>query len=217
MIKYILSALFLIPTTLFSQQFSKVELGAPVTGGGDSRAVNWIDYDIDGDLDLFITNSLQAGQNNFFYENNGDGSFTEITSLSITKDNNPSDGSTWGDFNNDGYPDLFVANWYDVNNLLYLNDGKKGFTLLDDISSKDKGYSESGSMVDINNDGFLDLTVANSAGELLNYVYINNKQSGFSRSTISQIANDIAPSRHMDWADYDNDGHIDLFVAKWKW
>jgi hypothetical protein len=53
----------------YAQMFTKITSGPMVNDGGDSRAVNWIDYDNDGDVDLFVTNGPQQGANNFFYEN----------------------------------------------------------------------------------------------------------------------------------------------------
>ncbi len=204
--------IFLFFSTIYSQQFTKIESLDPVTDGGDSRSVNWIDYDNDGDPDLFITNGPKAGENNLFYENNGDGTFTKIDSLEITKDKAPSDGSTWGDYNNDGHADLFVANWYGKNNLLYLSSGNNTFQVIEGKPSTGGGYSESGSWSDYNNDGFLDLFVANSNGDLKNYFYQNNRDESFTKLSGNPISDITAHSRHMDWADYDNDGDLDLFV-----
>ena len=212
MLQKILSIGIIPPFMLLAQQFTKIESGPAVSDGGDSRSINWVDYDNDGDLDLFITNGPAAGQNNYFYENNGNGTFTKIEDLVITQDKAPSDGSTWGDFNNDGHPDLFVANWYGKNNLLYLNNGDKTFSSLNDTASASGGHSESASWADVNNDAFIDLYVANSDGDLKNFVYINSTKEKFSRQSGFNIADDVGTSRHMDWADYDNDGDLDLFV-----
>ncbi len=215
MIKFLFfSALLFLPLSLFSQQFTRIDSGPVVSDGGDSRSVNWIDTDNDGDLDLFITNGPRNGQNNLFYENQGDGTFAKIDSIAITKDAAPSDGSTWGDFNNDGYPDLFVANWYGANNLLYLNKGKNDFDVVEDVAAGQGGYSESGAWIDMNQDGFLDLTVANSAGNNKNnFVYRNTTKEHLSGIWLAPISTSGGSSRHMDWADYDNDGHPDLFIA----
>ena len=195
-----------------AQQFSRVQSGAVVSDGGDSRAVNWIDYDSDGDLDLYITNGPSGGQNNFFYENDGQGQFTKIDTITVAQDGTPSDGSSWADMNNDGHPDLFVANWYGANNLLYLNNGNGNFTAVPDTAAKDGGFSESAAWADITSDGYADLFVANSNGVLNNFFYINNAAENFSRTSDSPVAEDLAASRHMDFADYDGDGHLDLFI-----
>src|SRR5512139_552141 len=106
--KLLIVSLLLIVNN-FGQMFTKITSGSMVNDGGDSRAVNWIDYDNDGDVDLFVTNGPQQGENNFFYENNGDGTFAKITNLEITQDGKASDGSSWGDIDNDGDLDLFVS------------------------------------------------------------------------------------------------------------
>ncbi len=60
---------------------------------------------------------------NFLYQNNGDGTFTKITTDIIVNDGGSSRGSSWGDYDNDGDLDLFVANIFGENNFLYRNDG----------------------------------------------------------------------------------------------
>jgi hypothetical protein len=75
----------------------------------------WADYDNDGWLDLFVTScglvgSDQAGGKNLLYHNNGEGSFTKITAGSLVNDLDWSEGCIWGDYDNDGFMDLFVAN-----------------------------------------------------------------------------------------------------------
>ncbi|MFO7525044.1 MAG: FG-GAP-like repeat-containing protein [Ignavibacteriaceae bacterium] len=209
---YTLCLLFTI--TIHSQQFVKVTEGAHVNDGGDSRAVNWVDYDNDGWLDLFVTNGPSGGQNNFLYRNNGDGSFTKETGIAITSDNRSSDGSSWGDFDNDGHTDLFVANWYNQDNLLYKNNGDGTFTLLSaSVPAADQGYSETGTWGDYNNDGFLDLYVCNSEGTRRNFLYKNNGDGSFTKITNGAPVTDAFYSRNADWIDINNDGLVDLFVV----
>jgi hypothetical protein len=199
---------------LFSQQFVKITEGQHVNDGGDSRSVNWIDYDGDGWLDLFVSNGPSGGQNNFLYKNSGDETFTKITGIAITSDNRSSDGSTWGDYDNDGDPDLFVANWYNQNNLLYKNNGDGTFELLSSsIVASDAGYSEAGTWGDYNNDGFIDLYVCNSEGNRRNFLYENNVDGTFTKITTGSQSTDAFYSRTADWIDIDNDGFVDLFVA----
>src|SRR5438094_417655 len=66
------------------------------------------DYDNDGFLDLFVTRQL--GQGNVLYHNNGDGTFARVSEGSIVNDRGNSVGCAWGDYDNDGFLDLFVTN-----------------------------------------------------------------------------------------------------------
>ena len=136
-------------------------------GSFDAAATNgasWGDYDNDGDFDLFLANYGDGGpETNDFYENNGDGTFTKRTDLILTTEDSYSLGSAWGDIDNDGDLDLFVANdyEYDTNpNFLYVNNGDGTFTknttsvaVSDPMSQAPHGVAFS----DYDNDGFLDM------------------------------------------------------------
>jgi hypothetical protein len=211
---YLLFLLIVLTVSITAQIFTKITDGDPVNDGGDSRAVNWIDYDNDGDLDLYVTNGPQTGENNFLYKNNGDGTFIKITSDVITNDGKASDGSTWGDYDNDGDIDLFVANWWGHNNLLYSNNGDGTF-IFESTQPPSIGatYSETGSWGDFDNDGFLDLYVCNSAGTRRNQLFLNNGDGTFISITSGLAVTDQEYSRNADWIDFDNDGILDLYVT----
>lgn len=209
----ILLLFLLIQIPAATQQFTKITTGPAVNDAGDSRSVNWIDYDNDGDQDLFITNGPQAGGNNFLYENKGGGVFEKIDTLIINKDLSPSDGSSWGDIDNDGDQDLFVATWYNKKNYLYINNGDKTFTLSAGIISNDPSYSESGTWGDYNNDGLVDLYVLNSAGLARNFLYRNDGSGNFTKISTGPQSTDQFLSRNADWIDINGDGYTDLFVV----
>jgi hypothetical protein len=191
--------------------FTKMTSGPIVNDGGRSPGASWGDYDNDGHLDLFVANEFG---NNFLYHNNGDGSFTKVTSGPIVTDSARSYAGIWGDYDNDGDLDLFVAN--DGNNFLYRNNGKGDFTkIMTGAMVTDGGNSRSASWGDYDNDGDLDLFVANSGDFPLNndFLYENNGDGTFAKITAGPIVNDGARSNGSSWADYDNDGDLDLFVA----
>ncbi len=199
-----------------SQSFTKITTGPPVSETGAWRSVNWVDYDRDGDLDLFVTRGLAGGQNNVLFRNEGGPgfSFTRMSALVISQDALPSDGATWADYDNDGYPDAFVANWYNQNNLLYHNDRNGSFTrVLAGPAVTDAGYSETASWGDYNNDGLVDLYVANSSGSKLNFLYRNSGNGAFTRVLTGRQSTDAGTSRGVNWVDYDDDGDLDLFVT----
>ncbi|MBS1794844.1 MAG: CRTAC1 family protein [Acidobacteria bacterium] len=127
----------------------------------------WGDYDNDGWPDLYVAND---GTPNYLYKNNRDGTFADVgfvtgTSYSGAGVEQGSMGVAWGDYDNDGWLDLFVTNFDNEHNTLYKNLGPKGFL---DVSMESKvgpvstpyvGWGTG--FVDFDNDGWLDLLVLN--------------------------------------------------------
>lgn len=207
------------PKTAAAQSIFKKITNSPVTTtAGDSRSVNWIDIENDGDLDLFISNGKQGGEHNFLYKNDGKGNFTTVSGSPIVEDGKPSDGATWADFDNDGDADCYVVNWYGENNLLYQNEGLQNgevvFSLVQTgIVPFDGGYSETASWGDFDSDGWLDLYVSNSDGSRRNFLYRNLKNGDFEKITTGAAVTDAFFSRSVNWTDFDSDGDLDLFVT----
>jgi hypothetical protein len=189
--------------------FTKITGINVVTNGGISFAAGWGDYDNDGFLDLFIPN---LNQKNFLYRNLGGGAFTKIAAGNIANDVGNSVTCGWGDYDNDGWLDLFVGNRGSQKSFLYHNKGDGTFTkittgnLVNDI-----GSTEGCAWGDYDNDGFLDLFVANYG--LRNFLYHNNRDGTFAKISTGNIVTDIANSVCAAWGDYDNDGYLDLFVT----
>ncbi len=192
--------------------FIRIQNDPIVNDYGYAHGVSWVDYDKDGHLDLFVA-SFFATQFNSLYHNNGDGTFTKSEANSVTKEASFSTCGVWADYNNDGLIDLFVANTYGENNSLYENKGNGNFLKINSGAIvNDGGHSVGGSWADYDNDGDLDLFVANAADEN-NFLYRNNGNGSFTKITSGIIVNDKGHSHGSSWADYDNDGWIDLFVA----
>lgn len=155
--------------------------GFTKTQFSDGRATlgaSWGDYDNDGNLDLFVANYLN--QNNILYHNSGTPNYalTRIDTGIVSNDGGSSVGSVWGDFDNDGDLDLFVCN-DGQNNALYLNNGPPsyGFTkVTTGIVVNDGGNSFGCAAADYDNNGSLDLFVANRLGRQ-NFLYSNNGNS----------------------------------------
>lgn len=174
-----------------------------------SLGVNWVDFDGDGDLDVFIANTEH--QNNLLYRNDA-GIFVKITTGPIVNDGGTSVGGTWGDYDNDGDYDLFVTNSSDQHpNFLYDNNGDGTFVKnTSSVLVQDSSNSHGATWCDYDNDGDLDLMVANNLGA--NFLYSNNGSGNFTKLANS-ITNEYNHSYGTAWSDYDNDGDYDLFVA----
>lgn len=138
------------------------------------------DYDGDGRLDIYFClysyyqgldayqfptpyYAAENGPPNFLLHNNGDGTFSDVTAATGLMQNNHrfSFACAWGDYNNDGWPDLYVANDFGKKNL-YRNNGNGTFTdVAEEVGVLDVGPGMSVCWFDSNNDGNLDLYVAN--------------------------------------------------------
>ena len=149
--------------------FSRVTQGLLVTTASTWSSPAWADYDNDGDLDLYVTAVYpDRGYRNALYQNNGDGTFTTVEDDPAVTQYANSGGVAWGDFDNDGYLDLFVANMDLEPDFLFHNERDGSFTrIYDGDLVNDTGYAGGCAWADLDNDGFLDLYVANQ-GETAN-------------------------------------------------
>ena len=204
--------------------FTRMTNGPVANQGMISRGAAWADYDRDGLLDLFVANyghdvsgTNNGGDENFLFHNNGNGTFTRITNGVVATDRDNSLATAWADYDHDGWPDLFVANYADHGgtaepDALYHNNHDGTFTRIQigEIAN-DTGRGVACAWGDFNNDGFLDLFVANYGQT--NFLYRNNGNGTFTRLTNSSIGSEIAYSTSGAWGDYDNDGFLDLFVG----
>lgn len=178
-----------------------------IADSGNSMWASFIDYDLDGDLDLYVLNNEQsrsvpsnyrekivdgsAINNDKFYRNNGDGSFTDVTIEAGITIEGYGLGLMVADLNNDGWPDIHVSNDYVTNDLLYINNQDGTFS----NQSKERlrhqsQFSMGGDISDFNNDARPDIITLDMLGED-NYrkkttignnsyqVYISNEQWGY--------------------------------------
>jgi len=127
-------------------------------------------------------------------------------------------GASWGDFDNDGDMDLYVPNWERRLNYLYRNDGDGVFNAMgeDEIGdlASDDGDTPMGVWADIDNDGDLDLYLANrTSGRDL--IYLNNGDGQFDRHMPLAFASPAHASDCASLFDYDQDGLLDVFVTTW--
>jgi hypothetical protein len=195
--------------------FVDVSLGAGITKeGGVVGHTIWSDYDGDGGVDLFQANMTDSVRS-FLYHNNKDGTFDEVSDISglgqfVTN------SAVWFDFNNDGFPDLFLENT--GLNTLYLNNGDGTFADVTDnagVAGDPDWNSEAACVGDFNGDGFLDLYVVNifSNTPVRNALYRNNGNGTFTDVTEATDTGDVGDGRTCAWVDFDGDGRIDIFTT----
>ena len=127
------------------------------------------DYDRDGFLDVFIQTNLlgdahPTGQRDYLFHNNGDGTFTDVTDRAGITGEAQGHSAVWWDYDNDGWPDLYVANDFAQPDKLYRNNRDGTFTDVIDAVVPHMPYSSMGSdLGDLNNDGLVDLLVSEMA------------------------------------------------------
>lgn len=196
------------------QTFTRVTdpLNPVTTDQYESGGGTWVDINNDGWLDLFVSNGNLSNQNNSLYLNTGSGNFIRVTTGSIVTDGGSSIGSTWGDYDNDGYPDCFVTNRNNFGNFLYHGNGDTVFTKITSGNMvTDIANSNSSSWVDVNNDGALDLYTVNFQGA--DFLYVNAGSPNYTFTTQTPLNSGTEFSIPGAWADYNNDLLPDLFIG----
>jgi len=220
--------------------FTDVTEKAGVSGGGYGQGIAVGDYDGDGFPDIYLT---QYGRS-ILYHNNGDGTFSDVTEKAGVAAPGWATSAVWFDYDNDGRLDLFVCRfvdfskarnkwcgdrntnerWYCIPRVyepmpcwLFHNNGNGTFT---DVS-KELGIA--GSMAkawgvvacDINNDGWMDLFVANDTEP--NFLFVNRRgkfeEEGLFAGVAYSASGRARSGMGVDAADYDQDGWVDLFVS----
>ena len=180
----------------------------------------WSDYDNDGDKDLFTSVDCNCSYSRL-YRNDG-GVFIDVTEdAGLTTRLGTSNAACWGDYNNDGWLDLYVTNYSEYDhNYLYQNNGDGTFT--DITFTANVADTVGGSNIyklplavvsfDYNNDGWLDIYIANDhfSG---NTLFRNNGDGTF--SDVSEESNSAMGGFMMGISvgDYDNNGFLDLYLS----
>ncbi len=207
--------------TAFVHVTQAAGIDAKHTQGYQVTGQAWADYDGDGWLDLYVTDSVGP---NTLYRNNGDGTFS-ISPLNdlVALSEHYSGGASWADIDNDGWPDLLVLGR--EADVLFHNDGGQGFSDVTAAAGVGDSYaSKTASWADYDNDGWLDLYVANwgcvprcartpgSTGEP-DQLYHNNGDGTFSNLTKLLGGKNGGGGFVARWLDYDNDGDLDIYLV----
>jgi len=180
---------------------------------GYYHGASWIDFDNDGDLDLFLSNYWPTKFNEL-WRNDGKGDFSLLADSELSQTPGNSVSVSWADYDNDGLLDVFLPDNKGGKNRLYHNDGQGRFKLDNNIVSSEGGFSVASCWGDVDGNGFLDLFVAN-ASEKDNFIYLN--QGGvFSKVVSGVVVRDKGHSHGCSFADVDNDGDLDLYVSNDK-
>jgi hypothetical protein len=225
--------------------FTNVTVHAGVSDLLWSTSAAFLDYDRDGDLDLFVANYLDfsvsdnkicadsVGSRDYcsprayrpvpdrLYRNEGNGRFTDVTEASgIAKADGAGLGVTAGDYNGDGWLDLFVANdatpnqlWINQRDGTFVDDGLLSGTAVNAAGNPEGSMGIASGDPDA--DGDEDLFITNIIGETF-VLYENDGKGSFEDARVRWgLAQPTAAFTGFgtDWFDYDNDGWLDLFIA----
>jgi hypothetical protein len=224
--------------------FTDVTAKAGVAGGGWSESAGFFDYDNDGKLDLFVTRYMEwdtkhsktcgaewrtycppeefPQTTNILYHNRGDGTFEDVTQKSgIVQSKGRALGVSFGDYDGDGFTDVFVAN-DGMQQFLFHNNGNGTFT--ERALEAGAGLSEDGRRMsgmgtvfqDYDNDGRPDIIVTELPREIYS-VYHNDGAGSFSYRSL-ETGLGVLSSGSSGWSlgleDFDNDGWKDLFISQ---
>jgi len=181
----------------------------------DESASVWADYDNDGDLDVFISGSLNTGNYSALYKNNGDGSFAEQTETLFPQFKSGS--IAWGDYNNDGKMDLLIAgnSNYGIITKIYQNNGDGYFS---ELTTANLPGIRDGKAVwfDYDNDGYLDILLSGNSApqgeyDLISGLYKNDGNGKFIQQSFGNLP--AFGSCSITCGDYNNDGLIDFVMT----
>ena len=249
--------------------FTESALKYGLEDNSNSNHANFFDYDLDGDLDMYLlnhrlgfkdavrlrliqqpdgkivrqTDPLTPFESDRLYRNDGNGRFTDVSAQAGINNSAFGLSATISDINDDGYPDIFVANDYIEPEYIYINNGDGTFTDRFTEYLRHTSQNSMGSdIADFNNDGLVDIIVLDMIAEdpvrykqLMNVMQLeryqtlvkygyghqvarNNLQLNNGNGTFSEIGQ-LAGISNTDWswgaffADFDNDGFKDIYIG----
>ncbi|WP_243472345.1 FG-GAP-like repeat-containing protein [Winogradskyella sp. MH6] len=234
---YPLACLFLFSSIISGQSFERIEslVGLGILQNNNGVAV--ADYDGDNDLDIFVVaNSIENSEDvtsySRLYKNNNDGSFTDVTETSglvelLTAEEDVQSSlaqqgykysASWGDYNNDGFPDLFLT--YSLKVQLWRNLGNGTFANVTEISgfgATNDCINTGATWFDYDNDGLLDIYISDWGYCGSNSLYKNNGNNTFTDVTAELgLTETTSSSSYTSFPfDINNDGWMDVIVTNY--
>lgn len=211
-------------------RFVAAQLGDATQDASSNFSSSFVDIDLDGDLDLYVTGpTLELNDVNLAFRNDV-GHFVAVTGIAIDNGKNNPAASLWADFDNDGDPDLFVAN-SDVlrlskyppagveHGVLYRNDRNWSFTVLEGQAFANPAHPAiSAAAGDVDNDGDLDLFVGSHVYNVdprPDWLFLND---GHGRFTLAAQAfpTHKETATGAAFADFNGDGNLDLLAISYE-
>lgn len=179
----------------------------------ESESVLWADYDNDGDRDFFVSNFEGVSK---LYRNEGNMQFTEVTTAAgLTTDTLQLSASCWGDYDNDGWLDLYVTNRSPVQpNILYHSRGDGTFENVTAMAGVGDTVQSplAVAFLDYNNDGWQDIYIANDRGRG-NTLFRNEGNGTFTDVSVQSGTDLHYDAMGIAIGDYDRDGDLDMYVS----
>ncbi|EDP94336.1 ASPIC/UnbV domain protein, partial [Kordia algicida OT-1] len=185
------------------------------SNNAQQKQVIWVDFDNDGDKDLYVSSDVDGSR---LYRNSGN-TLTDVTiSAGLPTAAQDNFGASWGDYNNDGYLDVFLCNRglsTPQPNYLYKNNGDGTFTNVSASAGIDTGshLSFCSAFFDYNNDGWQDIYMANDKTNTTNILYKNNGDGSFTDVSEESGTNLAIDAMSVTISDFDRDGWFDIYVT----
>lgn len=191
-----------------------------ISNDKEMKQITWVDYDNDGDKDLFTTSLLAPFK---LYRNDGNFDFTDISlAAGFPATTDYTFGNCWADYDLDGDLDVFISNYNGIgfgnplaSDLLFRNNGDDTFTnvTVEAGFGSEHCYTFMSIWMDLNGDLWPDLYNINDRYECQDYLYLNNGDGTFTDVTVSSGVVQNILSMNISAEDYDNDGDFDIYVS----
>ncbi len=226
--------------------FSEQAEAYGIADQGYSVNAGFLDYDLDGDLDLYVLNNIvnkivptnyrpkltdgSATNNDRLYRNDGIGHFEDVTLQAGIRYEGYGLGLAFGDLNKDGYPDIYVSNDYIANDLLYINQRNGTFlNMADSLLSYSSKFSMGNDIADINQDGNPDIMTLDMLPEVYSrkkqtingnsyQFYINDAKYGYQHQYVRNMVQLNNGLQRGNMLPYSEVGQMmGIYQTEWSW